>query len=396
MKIRLLFISDFMGTFSYGILAGMQERVRQSRKVSFSVVSMPPAKASELGEEGILRFIKEHEINLVIGQFENSFDFSCFERNGILAFAHDFRKNSNFSPRLTEDYDQTGALVADYIVDSGFTNFAFFGIDDVCWSQHRYDGFRKRLEERGFEEPVNSFSYDNIASIWSYYMSGVQRWLEELPKPVCVFACNDPQAIKLIQVCNCSGINVPAEVSVVGVDNNEILCNLPDTSISSIEQDLKAAGYELISEVLDVLSGSSGSLHDVVVKSRRVVQRLSVAHIHSDDEYVQKALSFIHANLDKKINVMDVLEEVPLSRRLLEERFRKSTGESIYAYILRNRIERFANLLLEKPLPVSSIVSIMGEEDSRSLSRRFKAIKGCTPEEWREKNCAICESKFAK
>ena len=66
MKIRLLFISDFMGTFSYGILAGMQERVRQSRKVSFSVVSMPPAKASELGEEGILRFIKEHEINLVM------------------------------------------------------------------------------------------------------------------------------------------------------------------------------------------------------------------------------------------------------------------------------------------------------------------------------------------
>ena len=105
----------------------------------------------------------------------------------------------------------------------------------------------------------------------------------------------------------------------------------------------------------------------------------------TDDKAVIKALRFIQANVDRRIQVTDVLEHVPLSRRLLEQRFKKMTGCSIYNYISIQRMERFAQLLLSSNDSVTEIAARLDEFDTKSISRRFKAIKGYTPSEFRKK-----------
>lgn len=97
------------------------------------------------------------------------------------------------------------------------------------------------------------------------------------------------------------------------------------------------------------------------------------------------ALRFIHANLDSKIMVTDVLDNVPMSRRLLEHRFKKMTGMTIYNYISIQRIERFAQLLISSNDSISDIAAKMDEFDTKGISRRFKDLKGCTPSEFRKK-----------
>ena len=123
---------------------------------------------------------------------------------------------------------------------------------------------------------------------------------------------------------------------------------------------------------------------DVILKPLNVIERVSSSVFATNDKSVLKALRFIHANVDRKLQVADVLEHVPLSRRLLEQRFKNMTGMSIYSYISTLRMERFAYLLLSSNDSVSDIAARLDEFDPKSISRRFKAIKGYTPSEFRK------------
>ena len=113
---------------------------------------------------------------------------------------------------------------------------------------------------------------------------------------------------------------------------------------------------------------------------------MSAAAFATDDLQIQKAVKFIHQNYQKKISVKDVMEEVALSRRLLERRFKSVTGQTLYQYISDQKIRHFAELLHETNDQVVNIALSLGETDTKSISRRFKQIYGCSPMEWRERN----------
>ena len=73
---------------------------------------------------------------------------------------------------------------------------------------------------------------------------------------------------------------------------------------------------------------------------------------------------------------------VPLSRRLLETRFKKGMGTSIYDYIIQTRIEKMMQLLCEG-LSVSEAAAELGFSDIKNVSRTFRQLKGLTPSEYR-------------
>ncbi len=122
------------------------------------------------------------------------------------------------------------------------------------------------------------------------------------------------------------------------------------------------------------------------MKPLKIVSRISTASYATGDVQIQKAIQFIHHNYMKKISVDDVLKEVPLSRRLLERRFKTVTNKSIYTYISDMRIKRFAEMLIETDDQIVNIALILGETDTKSIARRFKQIYGCSPSQWREKH----------
>jgi LacI family transcriptional regulator len=124
---------------------------------------------------------------------------------------------------------------------------------------------------------------------------------------------------------------------------------------------------------------------DIVLHPRNIVTRTSSNIFATHDPAVLTALQYIGSHVDQKILVTDVLKEVPLSRRLLEQRFRKETGTSIYQYITTLRMDRLAELLLSSNDSVADIAARMEEPDPKSISRRFQAVKGVTPSEFRKR-----------
>ena len=222
--------------------------------------------------------------------------------------------------------------------------------------------------------------------MWYYDQSILTDWLKELPKPIAIMACDDNQGNMLLQACELCGLNVPYDVAVIGVDNDDILCNMSNPAMSTINIDIERGGYDTAAMVDRMVKDPSFKGEDVVLVPLGIVERLSSSLFATNDKEVLMALRYIHANIDSKIQVTDVLANVPLSRRLLEQRFKKMTGSTIYNYISFQRIERFSQLLLSSNDSITDIAARLDEFDTKSISRRFKELKGCTPSEYRKEH----------
>ena len=380
--VRLLFITDFTESFAYALLKGILRYSMQTEQ--WVVCRMPPEYKRRMGIPRVVQWARKWGADVVIGQFEADEPVELFRQNGIVAIAQDYKAKFDNIPNITGDYLLTGRMAANLYLHKGFRNFAFFGYKDVCWSEERCDGFRQRIEEAGLGDHFYLYDGQEIDNLWYYSAPELEKWLHSLPKPVAVMACDDNQGNALIEACNNAGVKIPSDLSVIGVDNDEIICNLSDPTLSSIFVDIEQGGFETARMANRMIKDPSFMGYDITLQPKRIVHRVSTSAYATTDKDVLTALQFIRQNLGKKISVSDVLEQVPLSRRLLEVRFKKVIGESIYKYISQQRIARFGEMLLDTNDSIQEIAYSLGEDDVKSICRRFKELKGCTPSEWRE------------
>ena len=381
--IRVLIISDFTESFSHKLLAGLVDYSRQ--KEQWIVRRMPPEYKAQIGIPGVIRVAKEWDVNAVIGQFEPTDDIGLFAENGIVAIAQDYKKKFTTIPNITADYIGTGRMAARFFIDRGFRNYGFFGFNDVCWSDERCEGFRREIEEAGFGDSFYAYRMQEIDMVWYYQRNRLREWLQTVPKPIAILACDDNQGTNLIEACHGIGIKIPEEVSVIGVDNDESLCSLGSTTLTSIQIDIEEGGRQTGALVERLVADPTAPAEDVVLKPVKIVGRLSTAAFATTDQQILNALLYIHKNALKKISVTDVMAEAALSRRLLERRFKSVTGKTLYEYITDQKLKYFAEQLADTDEQVINIALSMGENDTKSISRRFKQLYGCTPVEWREK-----------
>lgn len=382
--LRLLIISDFTEAFPSKLLKGIVKYSR--RKEQWSICRMPPAYKKVIGIPGVVRWAKQWGADAVIGQFEETDDVGLFAVNGIVAVAQDYKQRFTTIPNITADYLGTGRMAARFYLEHGFRHFGYFGFRNVCWSDERCEGFRRELEEAGFGDSLYTYNLQEIDNLWFYEREKLADWLNAIPKPIAIMACDDNQGNNLVEACHTAGIKIPSEVSILGVDNDELLCSLGSTPLSSIQVDIEDGGYRTAELIEQRVLNPDAPLRDVVLKPLKIIGRMSTAAYATDDVQIQKAIQFIHRNDMKKISVEDVMGEVALSRRLLERRFKKVTGQTIYQYITDLKLKHFAEMMLNSDEQLTNIAITLGESDTKSISRRFKQIYGCSPSQWREKN----------
>lgn len=378
-------MTDFTEQFAYRLLRGIMRYSRETGK-RWEVCRMPPSFKRETSLKHVVSFAVDWKADVVIGQFDPDDNLELFRKKGIVVLAQDYISRFPNVPNITADYHLTGAMAAERFVARGFREFAFFGNNGMCWSDGRKEGFRDYLEEAGFGENIHIFDRERVSNLWYYQQDVLRDWLSSLPKPVGIFACDDNQAILLLESCKALGLRVPYDAAIIGVDNDEILCNMSNPPITSIDVDIERGGYEAAAMATQMMLDPSYKGQDIVLQPLHVVTRESSNLITTKDIQVHQALTYIHSNLDHKILVTDVLEQVAMSRRLLEQRFLKATGKTIYQYISEQRIDHFARLLLETQDSIGNLAARMDEPDPKSMSRRFKELKGCTPSAYRKKN----------
>jgi LacI family transcriptional regulator len=388
--IKIILLSDFAEEYNKNILRGITRYSKDHGPWTFC--KMPTYYRETIGIDGILKWAKEWGADGIIGQFYNNEEVEKFTRANIPVIAQDFKERFTDIPNITGAYKETGRLGANYFLKKGFKHFAFYGFGNIVWSRERAQGFEERIKDAGFNVHYYEHQDPNAVDLWYYKPSALSEWLRSLPKPVALMACDDNQGLHIAEAAKHAGIRIPDEVAVLGVDNDETICDLSETPLSSIELDAEKGGYEAARLMERMVAEKTCNGPDVIVKATQVVTRHSTDIFASQDKYIVSALKYIHGNLDKNLKVDQVLKEVPLSRRSLEKRFMLTTGYPVYEYIYNQRIERFTQLLLETDMTIFEIALDLGLSDSKNIARQFKQVKGLTPMEYRKKHCVMKQS----
>lgn len=291
--------------------------------------------------------------------------------------------------RLSEvcpDSHKAGRLAADHLLERGFRQFAYVGVwGDPPWAARRMAGFVERLNEAGFPCPVFPLPQSAHNRRWGREQAILGVWLRELPRPLGVLACDDDRGRQVLVACRGVGLQVPEDVAVVGVDNDELLCELSEPPLSSVALNTEQAGYEA-AELLDgLMSGRIQEPRRILVEPIRVVARRSTDVLALDDRQVARALRFIQDNAVRPINVADVVRHVGCSRRTLELRFQQILGRSANREIQQARLERAKRLLVETDLSVVRVAEAAGFASSNYLIRLFHRRIGLSPAAYRQR-----------
>lgn len=271
-------------------------------------------------------------------------------------------------------------LAAEHLLERGFKNFAFAGDSRFNWSNWREEHFKNSIRATGYpcsiyRAPKKSAAEDEVEHL--------AEWIRGLPKPVGVMACYDFRGQQVLDACRRLDIAVPDEVAVIGVDNDELLCELADPPLTSVVPNTYRTGYEAAALLDQMIGGRKirGETH--LIPPLGVITRQSTDVLAIDDRNIARAIHFIRKNACNGINVQDVVRAVPQSRRLMEKRFKKLLGRTPHEEILRVQLDRVKELLTQTDLPLEEIAQRAGFSHVEYLSVAFKREVGMPPSKYR-------------
>jgi LacI family transcriptional regulator len=291
---------------------------------------------------------------------------------------------------VVTDSAQIGLMAAEHLLACGFKQFAYcgYGLDadeEASWSHARRQSFAGRIQQAGFNCCDFSPAKPAASSSWPRERRAMSRWLQSLPKPIGLMACNDDRARQVVEACLLAGVSVPGQLGIVGVDNDEVVCGLSDPPLSSVAVNFDRAGYEAASALDCLMKGKGAVPARILVHPTHMVVRRSTDIVAVEDPSLAKALRFIRDTADwETLTVAVVARNAGISRRLLEKRFRRDLGCSVMDDIRRVRTDKMAQLLVETQLPVREVAQTLGFHDVQHFARYFRSVKSMSPLAYRK------------
>jgi LacI family transcriptional regulator len=294
-------------------------------------------------------------------------------------------------PRVMVDQYAIGRLAAEHLMERGLHRLAYCGAPAPWYSQQRCLGFAQRAKKAGL--PCEIFKMPSGESAWMpWHPRGVPlgHWLERLQCPVGLMAMNDHLARVVVDECQRLGLDVPHDVAVIGSDNDTIVDEFCQPTLSSVSRNAWQVGYEAAALLDRLMAGKNPPTHDILIPPDGVVARQSTDTVDVDDTQVAAAVRFMRDHLDKAVGVDQVSHHVAISRRQLEIRFRRHLGRSPHDYLCRLRVEA-ARRLLERPelTKLQKIAAASGFSSVQHLRQAFQRLVGVTPLEYHRQ----CQSR---
>ena len=356
---------------------------------------------------GILRFTQLHtpwtlDVRMGRAGEPSGFDESTWNYSGVIAnrtppdlaalikrhktplvVMNDIARELHPIGRILCDNAVVARIAADTLESAGFSNFAFVGERrSIMWSVERERVFSEEIARRGYKCHI----YRTASEETHRDLRSPQRWLAALPHPTALFAACDIRARHVLDACNAKGLRVPDDIAILGVDNDEVICETSLPTLSSIPLTAEDVGYQA-AEVLNM--AMTGELTrkakpvDVFFTGTTAVLRRSTERDLVEDSLVRRCRTLIEANIARSFNVSDLVHSLNVSRRTLETRFRAAMGRSLNDEITALRIRRAKALLSKTSMTQAEIAAKCGFCDASHMSVIFQRHCHATPSTFR-------------
>ena len=280
-------------------------------------------------------------------------------------------------PRVDVQQDAVAQAVYYHLRSKGFRHFGFVGMEGVRWSERRRIEFEKVVGEGGYP-------FHQVILPEGPGEDVLTEWIRTRPHPMGILAANDAVGSRVIACCQMLGLSIPGDVGVVGVDNDELLCELTSPSMSSVDQGARKVGFRS-AEILDrLMRGEAWEQPVELLSPVGVVVRESTSRGAISDKMLARACQFIESKGWTGMDVADVVAYVGCSRRTLERRCKERLNQTVLSLLQERRLRHIKELLLSTDYSLDAIAEATGFSGGGSLSKFFRLHEGRTPGAYRQ------------
>jgi LacI family transcriptional regulator len=287
--------------------------------------------------------------------------------------------------RCTTDPQATGKMAAEYFLSAGFKHFGYCApLPMLGYSDELAESFCKYIEASNHVCHICPAPVEDLDSVaWNAHLANLAKWLDQLPRPAAVLCWSAARGRQVTEACQYAGLRVPDDIAVLGGDYDDLMSYISSPPLSTIDLPADQIGYAA-AELLDgMMRGKKARKRPLFFPPTRIVVRQSTDTLAIDDEMVREALRMIRKKAHEGIRVSDVVRDLAVARRALEQRFVRLVGRSPAEEIRRVRIEEAKRLLVESDRSVAEISRATGFGHQDLLSRVFRRATGQTPTEFR-------------
>ena len=289
--------------------------------------------------------------------------------------------------RLVVDNAAIGRTAAKYFLSRGqFRSFTY--VSDTMqsqWSVEREHAFKVSV---GSKAQFSTFT-PNTEHPEKRMLPAEELgdWMESLPHPTAVLAANDHYAIQVLSVCRTRALKVPGQISVLGVDNDELLAENAVPTLSSIEPDFNEAGYRAAAEMDRLLRARKNIAgRELVCGVKRLVERHSTMYLTPSAQLVANAIEFIRHHAAEGITPNDIARHLRVSRSLIELRMHELHGKTLAMALREHRISLVKRQLEHTDRPITRILTDCGYRNIRAAENLFLKTTGVSPRVWRKQH----------
>ena len=286
-------------------------------------------------------------------------------------------------PEVMSDNHLVGVKVAEAFMQRRFRNLGIIGYKDFLWSVDRQRGFREHAASA-------SVSCVELSLQHRGYGSGAEQtpeiisWLKNMERPSGIMVVHDHLARRVLGACRAAQIRVPEEIAVISVDNAISICEYLSPQLSSLPLDLNRVGFEGARLLDSLMAGKQPPEGPVHVPPGELVVRQSSDIFATSDPDVSAALHFIASNACKAVTTDDVVNQIAVSRRWLEQKFQREVGRGIRSEIRRVQMDHARMLLRETDIAIAAVGPRCGFATPAVFSRAFHQANSMTPRSYRE------------
>lgn len=369
--------------YSRETLRGVREYVRHHTHWRVHTIEATRGELQRLHQIGL------NQINGVIGMFYEAEDEARLGLPGIPTINMSSRSNECTLPRVIPDNEAVGRAAAEYLLSRGLRHFAFAGIAGHLYSNQRAAGFQAGVA-LGMEQARGQ--QGGCAEIHLWERQGgegdgprFEAWLRGLPRPIGLLAATDAVGAEAIDWCLALGLRVPQDVAIIGVDNDETICEAAGVPLASVAVNAAKVGYEAAALLARLMEGEPPPPPEqpLLIPPLGVIVRDSADVVAGADEELTEIMRYIEQHACDPISIEDVVVHGTLSRRSLERRFREAFGRTVHDEIRRVQFERAKHLLASADMKLPSLARCCGFSDARYFTRQFRQAFGETPSQYR-------------
>jgi LacI family transcriptional regulator len=284
------------------------------------------------------------------------------------------------------DDEAVGREAAQAFRQSGLRSFACLG-NGQPYSDQRVAGFLAAIgEDAEFSEhTVTGFEDSRYSESFVRPNPALRKWLTELPKPVGIFAVHDPLGRFLCGACQQLDLKIPEDVSVIGANNDDLVCGLTHPMLSSVAIPWDAIG-EVAGEAMQrLINGENTESSEArLVPPSGVVLRHSANHFAVNDPMLRRAMSYLSDRMQDSISVGTMCRDLRVARRTLERKFKEHYRCSPWEMLCQLRVNQAKQLLANSNHPVSLISELCGFHDPERMAVVFKRLTGMPPSQYRK------------